>query len=160
MLSRRSKPNSKNSKANSTTIESCRPWSNKLPESLLRRRDGLSNRSLLGSLQCGRADGGKLEKIPDGSGVATVITHRLQASHSHRALLECDCDRPFATSRAFCADRPESEPSSRGTGLRFHTWLRCSGLEALRGFPGAMYPEASARSDDTRPTRRLAPQAI
>ena len=61
---------------------------------------------------------------------------------------------------SFRAKRSEPEPSSRGTRLYFHTRLRCSGFEALRGFSGATDPQTSARSDDTHPTRRFAPQAI
>jgi Peptidase C39 family len=59
-----------------------------------------------------------------------------------------------------CAERSESEPSSRGTGLHFHTRLHCSRFEALRGILGASYPQTPARNKDTRLTGRFAPQAI
>jgi transposase len=45
-------------------------------------------------------------------------------------------------------------------GLHFHTRLHCSRFRALRGIPGASYPQTSARSNDTRPTGRFAQQAI
>jgi hypothetical protein len=55
--------------------------------------------------------------------------------------VQCDCARLFATSRAFlCRARSESEPSSRGTRLYFHTRLRRSGFEALCGVSRATYP--------------------
>jgi transposase len=57
----------------------------------------------------------------------------------------------LGTSRPFLCRALRSEPPSRGTRLRLHTWMHCSGFEALCGVSGAPYPRTSARSDDARP---------
>jgi hypothetical protein len=93
----------------------------------------------------------------DAAGVAEY-THRMPfiawiapSSRSNEIALDCSPRR-----EPFCAERSESEPSTRGTRLYFHTRLRCSGFEARRGVSGATYPQTSARSHDSRPTGRLA----
>jgi hypothetical protein len=77
-----------------------------------------------------------------------------------RILLKLDMTHALRPSEPFPVERSESEPSSRGARPNFHTQLRCSGFEALRDVSGDPYLQASARSDDTRATGRLASQAI
>ncbi len=94
--------------------------------------------------------------------VLAEYTHRMPIHSVDRP--ECqfnaialDCS---ARRDSFCAERPESEPSSCGTRIHFHTRMRCSRLETLRCVSGTPHPQTSTRSDDARPAGRLASQAL
>jgi transposase len=78
--------------------------------------------------------------------VLAEYTHRMPftawiapSPNSNAAALDCSSRR-----EPVCAERSESEPSSRGKRFYIRTLVRCSGFEALRGLTGATYTRTSA----------------